>query len=154
MMQAHHGDIKTEDESDKVAEAILDGRYFRIAMKKFSGRNDPDDKEQWRNSHSSHALADNFCHKARKLERKLRDPSDAEDATSDQKDARWLALMAAAWRLVIGVYSYQGSAFAAAADLADKAGEADFFRNFMAPMFFAHEFAGFHVPELIPKEIA
>ena len=56
-------------------------------------------------------------------------PSDAQDATSDEEDSRWLALMMKSWHLVFGIYEYEGSAFAAAADLADKAGEADYFRR-------------------------
>jgi hypothetical protein len=80
-------------------------------------------------------MADNFCKKVLNLERRLVDPSDAEDASDDQKDAHWLALMSAAWRLAIGVYTYRGDPFAEAARLATKVGESDHFWRVIAPQF-------------------
>jgi hypothetical protein len=108
IMQAHHGIIDTAETRDAVNDALLAGRDFRISMTKIRGENDADNKEQWRDRDSANAMAENFCKKARKLERKLIDPSDAEDATSDQRDAHWLALMSAAWRLAIGVIRIGG----------------------------------------------
>jgi hypothetical protein len=154
VMQASHGIVDTTEERAKVADALLDGRDFRIEMRKVRGGNDPTDNEQWRNRDSGNAYGDNFRKKAVTRLEKLPVPSDAESATNDEKDARWLSLMMKSWHLVAGVYSYQGSAFAAAADLAAKAGEPDYFRRVMAPIFFAHEFAGFHAPDLFPKEVA
>jgi hypothetical protein len=154
VMQAHYGIIDTVETRDAVSDALLGGREFKIGMMKLRGRNDPMDSEQWRNRDSANSMAENFCKKVRKLERRLMDPSDAEDATSDQRDARWLALMSKAWRIAMGLYTYRGDPFAAAADLASKAGEVDYFRNVMAPIFLANESAGFHVPELIPKDAA
>ena len=45
-----------------------------------------------------HALGEDLLRKIRRLEKKLSDPSDAENATDDQKDAAWLARMITAWR--------------------------------------------------------
>jgi hypothetical protein len=142
IMQAHHGVMKTEEERAEVAEAIQDGRDFRISMKKLNGLGDADNK-RWQDRDSANALADNFCKKARKLERKLIDPSEAEDATSDQKDAHWLAMMSKAWRIALGRYSYTGDPFAVAARLAAKAGETDYFWRVLASQFFAHSFLRF-----------
>jgi hypothetical protein len=144
IMQARHGVMKTEEERAEVAESIQDGRDFRITMKKLNGLNDADNK-RWQDRDSANALADSFCKKARKLERKLIDPSDAEDATSNQKDAHWLAMMSAAWRIALGMYSYRGDPFAEAARLAAKAGESDYFCRVIAPQFAALE--SFRAPE-------
>ena len=85
-------------------------------------------------------MAENFCKKARNLERKLVDQSDAEHATNDQKDAHWLALMSEAWRLAIGVYTFRGDPFAEAARLAAKVDESDHFWDMIAPRFAALSF--------------
>jgi hypothetical protein len=90
-------------------------------------------------------MAANFCRKARRLERKLIDPGDAENATDDQKDAYWLALMSAAWRLAIGMYTYRGDPFAEAARLAARVGESDHFWGVIAPQFAAC--SSFRAPE-------
>jgi hypothetical protein len=81
------------------------------------------------------------------LEKSLRDPSDAEGATSDQRDAHWLGLMTAAWRLAIGAYTYKGDPFAAAAVAAAKVGESDHFWDVIAPQFAALSFFRAHEEE-------
>jgi hypothetical protein len=144
IMQAHHGIIDTAETRDAVSDSLLGGRDFRISMKKLGGRNDANNKDQWRDRDSANALADNFCNKVRKLERKLIDPSDAEDATSDQKDAHWLELMSA-WRLAIGVYTYRGDPFAESARLAAQVGESDHFWKVIALQFVAC--SSFRAPE-------
>jgi hypothetical protein len=146
IMQAHHGIIDTAETRDAVSDALLGGRDFRISMKKLGGRNDANNKDQWRDRDSANAMADNFCNKVRKLGRKLIDPTDAEDATSDQKDAYWLALMSTAWRLAIGVYTYRGDPSAESARLAAKAGESDHFCEVIAPQFVAC--SSFRAPEV------
>jgi hypothetical protein len=140
IMQAHYGIIDTTETRDAVADALLAGRDFRISIGTRKGKNDIDNREQWRDRDTANAMAENFCKKARKLEKKLIDPSDAEDATSDRKDAHWLRLMSAAWRVAIGVYTCRGDPFAGAAWLAAKVGEFDYFRHFIAPQFAARSF--------------
>jgi hypothetical protein len=115
--QARYGVVRTGEERAAVAGAVLEGRDFQIEMRKKGGRNDPTDKEQWRNRDSANALGENFQKKAVALLKKLPAPSDIETASDDEKDARWLSLMMESWHLVGGAYSYQGSPFAAAADL-------------------------------------
>jgi hypothetical protein len=145
IMQAHHGIIDTAETREAVISAIWAGRDFQLRMTKLRGQNEVSNKEQWRDRLSANAMAANFCKKVRKLEKKLIDPSDAESASSDQKDATWLALMSAAWRLAIGVYTYSGDPFAAAAGLAAKAGESDYFLSVIAPQFVAC--SSFRAPE-------
>jgi hypothetical protein len=139
IMQAHHGIINTAEKRAEVAEALMEGQDFRIDMKKRNGRNDAENK-RWQDRDSANALADDFRRKVLRLLKKLPVPRDDVAATSDQHDARWLSLMVAAWRLAIGVYSYQGDPFAVAAGLAAKANESDYFRDVIAPQFVAHSF--------------
>ena len=139
-MQARYGIINTAETRDSCSDALLDGRDFRINVSKLKGQNDAEN-ERWRDRDSANALAEDFCKKATTRLENLPMPSDADDATSDQLDAHWLSLMMTVWRLAIGVYFYQGNPFAAAADLAGRAGETDYFRDVIAPMFVAHQFA-------------
>jgi hypothetical protein len=91
IMQAHHGIVESAETREAVSDALLAGRDFRIPMRKLRGNNDASNKDQWRNRDSANAMADNFCKKVLNLERGLVDPSDAEDASDDQKDAHRLA---------------------------------------------------------------
>jgi hypothetical protein len=136
-VQANDGIIDSSETRDEVEKALLVGRDFRIGMRKIRGLNNAEN-ERWQNRDSANAMSENFCKKARKLERKLVDPSGAGDATSDQKDAHWLAIMSAIWRIAIGVYTYKGDPFAEAVRLAQKIGEDDYFWRLIAPQFIAN----------------
>ena len=145
IMQSYHGIVETAEKRAEVAEALLAGHDVRLETRKHRGGNKVD--KQWRNLDWSNARADNWCKKVRKLEKRLSNviPSDAEDATIDQKDAQWLAMMMGAWRLAIGVYSYRGDPFAGAEWFAAQAGESDYFRRVIAPQFVA--FSVLRAPE-------
>jgi hypothetical protein len=137
LMQIHHAQINDPRE---FAAALAEDRLLRLHIKRSSkkrlyGIDDPTDKE-WYNKSAANALAHNFNIKVRALEKKLRDvePSNAEGATSDQRDAHWLALMTTTWWLAIGAYGATGDVRAAAKDLAAKAGESEYFDRMIAPL--------------------
>ncbi|HZZ61499.1 MAG TPA: hypothetical protein VFE63_10025 [Roseiarcus sp.] len=123
------------DDPREFADALAEDRFVHLDMRPSKGRDDRD-AENWRDRDAANAHAGDFLIKVRALEKKLRViPSNAEGATSDQKDAHWLALMVEVWRLAIGVYWASGNVRAAARDLADKAGESAYFERMIEPLF-------------------
>ena len=85
MMQARYG--KIAEERAKIAEALLSGQDFKIGMKKVRGGNNSSDK-LWRNCDPANPMGDDFRRKAVRIFERLPAPSDAQDATSDEKDSR------------------------------------------------------------------
>jgi hypothetical protein len=157
LMQSHYAQI---DDPREFADAIDKDRFLPLDMqpskRMSSGRNNPEE-EYWYDQNAANALAHNFTIKVRKLSKKLHlvVPSDAEGATSDQKDAYWLDLMVEAWRLALHVEAWWfartvetwGDDFWArsekvraalcdvARDFAGRAGELAYFEKMIEPKF-------------------
>jgi hypothetical protein len=106
LMQIHYAEI---DDPEEFAAALADDRRVRVNMQsERRGRDDPE-QEYWYDQDAANARAHNFLIKVRALEKKLRNvvPSDAEGATSDQRDRFWLSLMVETWRLALTVETWQ-----------------------------------------------
>lgn len=97
---------------------------------------DDDRLLRWRNRDQVNARAEALWKKARALLLKLRDPSDADDASDDQRDGHWLSLMSTAWLVLFGYYrptELKGGAPDVAEALASSIGEAGYFGRVMRP---------------------
>ena len=111
------------------AAALAEGRKVRLKAKPGTPTSvdDPTDAK-WRNKDWANAQAEKLWRKTDRLLSNLPDPS-ADDASSDQKDARWLRLMVDAWLIAFDVC--QGTLPALGLDdaraLAAEAGEAAYF---------------------------
>jgi len=134
--QIHGCEIGSREEAMSFAAALREGRTIRLEANPGVWRGVDDlENERWRNQYWGNARGEGLWRKVRAAELKLRDPSDAADATSDQKDAHWLSLMVTAWLLLFGYYHTADYPLVAAGVLAAQAGEAEYFDRFMRPYF-------------------
>lgn len=116
---------------------MKEGRKYKIWVKDHGNTKGP--AEHPRNKSPFHALADNFAHKERKLE-KL-------DAKTD--DGRWFIAIARAWMLRLD--GDGARSFAMAWRLAESVGELSYFKREMAPIFMRRCFF-FAMPEFFPQD--
>ena len=110
------------------ANALAAGREVRLKAKPGTPMSVPTDA-RWRNKDWSNTQGEKLWRKADRFLHNLPDPSDADDASSDQRDAHWLRLMVDTWRMVFDVC--EGTLPALSLDdartLAAEAGEAAYF---------------------------
>ena len=122
-------EISSRAGAEVFAAALAEGRKVRLKAKPGTPTSvdDPTDAK-WRNKDWANAQAEKLWRKTDRLLSNLPDPS-ADDASSDQKDARWLRLIVDAWLIAFDVC--QGTLPALGLDdaraLAAEAGEAAYF---------------------------
>ena len=98
---------------------------------------DDDRLIRWRDRDRANARAEALWRKARDLLHKLRDPSDADDASDDQRDGHWLGLMSTAWLVLFGYYrpaELRADPLDVAGALVASIGEAKHFNNVVRPV--------------------
>ncbi len=121
--------ITSPEEAVEFTAAVAMGRKVRVRQGRGAATVDDPTDPKWRNKDWANAQGEKLGRKADRFLRNLPDPSDADDASSDQRDAHWLRLMGDTWLMVFDVC--QGTLAALSLDdartLAAEAGEADYF---------------------------